>query len=239
VQQPASAKTIVFVLYPGLTPLDLIGPLQVFAPANHFPEAGFRVVTAGERIEPMETDSPVRLTPEVRLADVPVPYGVIVPGGGMPTIRTMGNPVIRDYLVEAARSAEFVGSVCTGALILAVAGLLDGRKATTHWAHYRTLEQLGATYLRQRWVEDGKFITAAGVSAGIDMALHLLARLTDEQTAKQMQLSIEYQPEPPFGPIDWSLVDQAQSGEARLQQAREILSTDPELSRRLGASIPG
>jgi transcriptional regulator GlxA family with amidase domain len=123
-------------------------------------------------------------------------------------------------------------------LILAAAGLLEGRKATTHWAHYRTLEQLGATYIKRRWVEDGKFITSAGVSAGIDMALHLLARLSDEQTAKRVQLGIEYEPEPPFGPIDWSLANQAQAAEAMLQSARQIHAGDPLLSHRLAAHFP-
>jgi transcriptional regulator GlxA family with amidase domain len=91
-----------------------------------------------------------------------------------------------------------VGSVCTGALILAAAGLLAGRQATTHWASHRLLERLGARYLPERWVEDGKFITSAGVSAGIDMALALTARLTDEPTARMVQLAIEYDPHPPF-----------------------------------------
>jgi transcriptional regulator GlxA family with amidase domain len=85
----------------------------------------------------------------------------------------MGDPAIRAYLRRAADTAPVVGSVCTGALVLAAAGLLEGRQATTHWAYHRLLERLGATYLPQRWVEDGTFITSAGVSAGIDMALAL------------------------------------------------------------------
>jgi transcriptional regulator GlxA family with amidase domain len=100
-----------------------------------------------------------------------------------------------------------VGSVCTGALVLAAAGLLEGRPATTHWAYHRLLERLGATYLPQRWLEDGKFITSAGVSAGIDMALALVARLTDEPTARRVQVAIEYDPHPPFGGIDWGQVN--------------------------------
>jgi transcriptional regulator GlxA family with amidase domain len=119
----------------------------------------------------------------------------------------MGNQAIRGYLRHAAQTAPVVGSVCTGALILAAAGLLEGRQATTHWAYHRLLERLGATYVRQRWVEDSKFITSAGVSAGIDMALALVARLTDEATARMVQLAIEYDPHPPFGGIDWSQVN--------------------------------
>jgi transcriptional regulator GlxA family with amidase domain len=233
--QTGEVKTIVFLVYPGLTALDLIGPLQVFSPANHTPGSGFRVVAAGERLEPMATDTPVQITPDVLLSDVPNPFGVIVPGGGLDTLRAMANRTLTDYLTAVAPSAEFVGSVCTGALILAAAGLLEGRKATTHWAHYLTLEQLGATYLPQRWVEDGKFITSAGVSAGIDMALHLIGRLAGMDSARQVQLGLEYEPEPPFGPIAWSLVDRKRSGEAMLVQARAMHASNPELAARLSA----
>jgi transcriptional regulator GlxA family with amidase domain len=139
------------------------------------------------------------VTADQTFGDVADPTVVIVPGGDAPTIKSMGNPAIGDYLRRAADPAPVVGSVCTGALILAAAGLLEGRTATTHWAYHRLLERLGATYLPQRWVEDGKFITSAGVSAGIDMALALVARLTDEATARMVQLAIEYDPHPPLG----------------------------------------
>ena len=115
----------------------------------------------------------------------------------------MSNEPIRNYVRSAAETAEVAGSVCTGALILGSVGLLEGRQATTHWAFYKILEELGAKYVRKRWVEHGKFICSAGVSAGIDMALQLVARLTDEETARHVQRFLGYDPHPPFGGIDY------------------------------------
>ncbi len=195
-------KTIAFVLYPGLTPFDLVGPLQVITQlAVTHPE--IRPVVVGERIEPMATDIGAEMIPERTFEEVPHPYALVVPGGAQPTRKAMSNQAIRDYVRTAAETAEIVGSVCTGACILASAGLLEGRQATTHWAFYKVLEQFGAKYVRKRWVEDGKFITSAGVAAGIDMALQLAARLTDEQKARQVQYRLGYDPEPPFGGIDY------------------------------------
>jgi putative intracellular protease/amidase len=141
-------KTVAFVLYPGLTLLDLVGPLQVFASLRRFNDQ-YRPVVVAERIEPMPTDGPLTVTADQTFADVPDPTVVIVPGGDAPTIKAMGNPTIREYLRHAAQSAPVVGSVCTGALVLAAAGLLEGRQATTHWAYHRLLERLGATYVRR------------------------------------------------------------------------------------------
>jgi transcriptional regulator GlxA family with amidase domain len=227
------SDTIVFVLYPGLTVLDLIGPLEVFSSAMQYLEKPFRIAVAGETLDAVATDTPAKLTPDVTLADARRPFGVIVPGGGRPMMAAMGNRVLTEYLSEAAEGAAFVGSVCTGSLILGAAGLLDGRRATTHWAYAALLEKLGATYVRERWVEDGKFITAAGVSAGIDMALHLLARLAGDEAARRTQIDIEYDPQPPHGRLDWSLVDPEEAGEIRLARAREVLAGDAELLRRL------
>ncbi len=222
-------KQIAFVLYPGLTLLDMVGPLTVL---KYLGDHGYQMVIVSERVEPVETDSPLKVFPNKTFDEVPHPFGIIVPGGVW-AIKAMGDHAIRDYLISAAKTAEVVGSVCTGSLILAAAGLLDGRQATTHWAYHRLLEKLGARYVRKRWVEDGKFITAAGVSAGIDMGLHLLAKLTDEATARQAQAVIEYDPEPPFGGIDWEKVDR-ESWKRRLkQQLKEMLGDRPELLSKL------
>jgi transcriptional regulator GlxA family with amidase domain len=195
-------KTIAFVLYPGLTVFDLTGPLQVLTALSAIAPQ-YRTVIAGERVEPMDTDIRVKMIPTHSFEEVPHPSVLLVPGGGVPTLRAMRNEAIRGYVRSAAETAEVAGSVCTGALILGSVGLLEGRQATTHWAYYKTLEELGAKYVRKRWVEDGKFITSAGVSAGIDLALQLAARLTDEETARRVQRSLGYDPHPPYGGIDY------------------------------------
>jgi transcriptional regulator GlxA family with amidase domain len=146
----------------------------------------------------------------------------------------MSNQAIRDYVRSAAETAEVVGSVCTGALILASVGLLEGRQATTHWACYKVLESFGAKYQRERWVEDGKFITSAGVSAGIDMGLQLAARLTDEATARQAQLWLDYEPQPPFGGVDYDDVGlPLRAGRAWVSLTAPLLTARPKrLTRR-------
>ena len=227
-------KTVAFVLYPGITLLDLVGPLQVFSSLRQFNDQ-YRPVVVAERIEPLPTDGPLTATADHTFGDVPNPAVVLVPGGGEPTIKAMGNPAIRDYLRQAAETVPVVGSVCTGALVLAAAGLLEGRTATTHWAYHRLLERLGATYLPHRWVEDGKFITSAGVSAGIDMALALVARLTDEPTARMVQVAIEYDPHPPFGGIDWDQVDRDVYEPMLGPMVQRQLADRPELLAKLSS----
>src|SRR5215213_7196459 len=128
-------KTIAFVLYPGLTVLDMTGPLQVLSALSEIaPE--YRTVVVAERVEPMDTDIPgeMKVIPNSTFEEVPHPFAIIVPGGVMPTLKAMSNEAIRSYVSSAAETAEVVGSVCTGALILGSVGLLEGREATTHWA---------------------------------------------------------------------------------------------------------
>ncbi|MFF5990380.1 DJ-1/PfpI family protein [Prauserella flavalba] len=192
-------KTIAFVLYPGLTPLDLVGPLQVLSVLP-----GYEVVVVGQTREPVATDTPVRLAASHTFAEVPDPAVVLVPGGMAPTIKAMTDETLLSYLRRAAANADVVGSVCTGSLILGAAGLLEGREATTHWAFLEQLAALDAKPVRRRWVQDGRVFTAAGVSAGIDLALHLVRTLAGEDVARQVQFGIEYDPEPPFGPLDWA-----------------------------------
>jgi len=196
-------RHIAFVLYPGLTVLDLVGPLQVLTMLQRL-VPGYRTTAVWARREPVPTDAGVAVLPDRTFEEVPHPAIVVVPGGALPTIRAMSDPLVRDYVRSVAASAELVTSVCTGSLILGAVGLLEGRDATTNWFYSRLLENFGATYHQRRWVEDGNLIMSAGVSAGIDMALHLAARLTDEATARRVQRAIDYDPQPPWGGIDYA-----------------------------------
>jgi transcriptional regulator GlxA family with amidase domain len=235
-----STKTIAFVLYPGLTPLDLIGPLQALSPLPRI-DPTFEVVVVGETTDTLPSDSVVKLAASHTFEEVPAPFAIVVPGGGQPTLAAAGNQRLIDYVIAADQSADIVMSVCTGAIILAAAGLLDDRPATTHWAYVDILEGLGAKYLHQRWVEDGKYFTTAGVSAGIDGGLHLAARLVGEEAAKLIQRGLEYEPEPPFGPIEWD----AETVDALRPIFRGPLAEEterhPHLAReaRLGNARPG
>jgi transcriptional regulator GlxA family with amidase domain len=227
-------KTVAFVLYPGLTVFDLAGPLQIFSGVSELTPQ-YRTVVVGESVEPMDTDIRVKMVPTHSFEEIPHPSVLLVPGGGVPTIRAMGNEAIRTYVRSAAETAEVAGSICTGALILGSVGLLEGRQATTHWAYYKVLEELGATYVRKRWVEDGKFICSAGVSAGIDMALALAARLTDEETARRVQRSLGYDPHPPFGGIEYAHLG-AMPGAIRagLSLAAPVITAKPKRLTRQG-----
>ncbi|MFB6581428.1 DJ-1/PfpI family protein [Streptomyces sp. NPDC056402] len=228
----APVKTIAFVLYPGLTPLDIVGPLQVFAALSDL-VPGYRTVVVGERIEPMGSDTPLSLVPSHTFEEMADPYAVIVPGGLVPTLAAMADENLLQNLRETASRSELVGSVCTGSLLLAAAGLLEGRQATTHWMYRDLLTRFGATPVLRRWVEDGRFITAAGVSAGIDMALHLVGRLAGEEVARMVQLFIEYDPEPPFGPIDWTPADSGQHAPFARQLLQTALTDHPALLAHL------
>src|SRR5215207_4577167 len=226
-------KTIAFVLYPGLTVFDLAGPLQILTGLSELvPE--YRTVVVGERVEPMNTDIRVSMIPTHAFEEVPNPDVLLVPGGDVPTLRAMGNEPIRNYVRSAAETAEVAGSICTGALIVASVGLLEGRQATTHWVYYKILEQFGAKYVRKRWVEDGKFISSAGVSAGIDMALHLAARLTDEETARRVQRSLAYDPHPPYGGMDYDHLGAMSAVRAGLSLAAPVIAAKPKQMIRQG-----
>ena len=140
--------------------------------------------------------APLTLRADASFADVPHPDIIVVPGGPGQAKQMDGSP-LRDWLIAADQTSTWTTSVCTGSLILAGAGLLDGRQATTNWMAMGELARLGATPLQERYVFDGKYATAAGVSAGIDMALALAGRIGGDELAQRLQLGIEYDPQPP------------------------------------------
>ena len=238
--QRKKEKTIAFVVYPGVMPLDLVGAHMVLTTLRL--RSRYRTVVLGARVEPLDVDAPLNLVPTKTFDEVPQPFAVIVPGGGVSTLAAMANEAVRDYLRATAGTAEVIGSIGTGALILAAAGLLEGRQATTRWAYRGLLQNLGAHYVQQRWVQDGKFMTAAGISGGIDMALSLVGTLRGERSERWAQLLIEYDPRPPFGGIDWSGSGSGALSPLSAQQQKQIeeaLAARPDLVQAVeGWSTP-
>ena len=185
---------IAILIYEGLTALDAVGPYEVLALVP-----GARVQFVAREPGPKRTDTGcLALTADYALADVPRPDVVLVPGSSNSTRDAMSDGATLDWLRAAHETTRWTTSVCSGALVLAAAGLLAGKRAATHWAAAPHLAQFGAKYAAERFVEEGKIITAAGVSAGIDMALHLAARVAGEDAAQVIQLLTEYDPQPPF-----------------------------------------
>jgi transcriptional regulator GlxA family with amidase domain len=184
---------IAIVLYDRFTALDAIGPYEVL---SRLP--GARVTFAAAQAGPVTTDNGVlTVLADRALADLPRPQIVLVPGGPGEVAARAGGPTL-EWLRAAHETSTWTTSVCTGSLVLAAAGILAGRRATSHWLALEQLGELGATPVQERVVFDGKIVTAAGVSAGIDMALALAARIAGEQVAQAIQLGIEYDPQPPF-----------------------------------------
>ena len=184
---------IAIVLYDRFTALDAVGPYQVL---SNLP--GAQVVFAAEQAGRVSDDErSLHLSAEAALADVPHPDIVVVPGGPGQNDQMDDGP-LHDWLRAANQSTVWTTSVCTGSLILAAAGLLAGRRATSHWLTLGELGQHGAVPVSERVVFDGKYVTAAGVSAGIDMGLALAGRIAGDQTAQAIQLGIEYDPQPPY-----------------------------------------
>jgi transcriptional regulator GlxA family with amidase domain len=184
---------VVIAIFDRFTILDAIGPYQVF---TQLP--GAETVLAAQCRGPVtDNDGAAQLNALASFDEVPRPDIVVVPGGpGQADHMTRGP--LQDWLVAADATSTWTTSVCTGALILAGAGLLVGRAATTNWMAKDELARLGARPRDERYVFDGKYVTAAGVSAGIDMALALVAKIAGDEAGMAAQLGIEYDPHPPF-----------------------------------------
>ena len=176
--------TVGFVLFPELTQLDLTGPLQVLA---RLPQS--QTVVAAKSRAPVPSDCG---------SEAPAFDLICVPGGVKGVIGAIGDRETVDFVRRQAQSARYITSVCTGAFVLGVAGLLQRRRATTHWAYTELLPLVGAKYEKARTVRDGNLITAGGVTAGVDFGLAVVAEIAGETVARSIQLGIEYDPAPPF-----------------------------------------
>ena len=184
---------IAILLYDRFTALDAIGPYEVL---SRLP--GWTLSFVAAEPGPVQTDNGrLTLVVEHSIDALPAPDIVLVPGGPGEVAARAGGPAL-EWLRSAHETTTWTTSVCTGSLILAAAGLLEGRRATSHWLAMEQLRKLGATPTSERVVFDGKLVTAAGVSAGIDMALTLAAQIAGDDVARAIQLSIEYDPQPPF-----------------------------------------
>ena len=180
------------LLFPRMTQLDLTGPFEVFA---KLPDT--EVLLLWKTLQPVEAETGLRMLPHATLRDCPPLDVVCVPGG--PGVNAlMADAEVLDWLRATARSARYVSSVCTGALVLGAAGLLRGKRATSHWASRDLLASFGAIPTAGRVVRDGNLFTGGGVTAGIDFALTMAAELRGKAAAQAIQLAIEYAPAPPF-----------------------------------------
>jgi len=180
------------VLFPNVTQLDLTGPAQVF---SRWPNTELHLVAA--TLDPVVTDAGFALVPTVTFADCP-PVDVVCVPGGDGVFENLENEELLAFVRRTAAEAAWVTSVCTGAFVLAAAGVLRERKAATHWASRELLSTLGVEVVAERVVYDGNVVTGGGVTAGIDFALSLTAAELGEDVARRLQLQFEYDPAPPF-----------------------------------------
>jgi len=188
---PRTNINVIIYCYRGMTLLDAIGPYEVLAQLDYMnikwvSESG-RSVTADSKMASIAVDHSIQ---NVHQADL-----LIIPGSSITFVREMTNPAVTDWIKTIDKTTQFTTSVCTGAFILAASGLLNGQKATTHWQSIDKLKPFDIQPVQDRYVRSGKYITAAGVSAGIEMALELIRSITDEHTAHAVQKAIEFYPD--------------------------------------------
>ena len=220
---------VAILLYPGVTALDAVGPWEVF---SRLPGTDVRFV--GREVGQVPTEGgALRLGVTHTIAATPSPDVVLVPGGTS-TPSQMVDDAVLDWLRRVHATATWTASVCTGALILGAAGLLKGRPATTHWYKMGVLKILGASPRpHERVVRSGRIVTAAGVSAGLDLALWLAGEIAGRERAEAIQLTIEYDPRPPFDAGHWSKA----SRETQRAAKRIMDERMPAAERRLVPKI--
>jgi cyclohexyl-isocyanide hydratase len=219
----APGLEIGLLLFPRLTQLDMTGPFEVF---SRLPGARTRLVWK-TKDAPVRSDTGLAMLPDLSFADCPRLDILCVPGGpGVAAL--MEDEEVLAFLRRQAAGARYVTSVCTGALVLGAAGLLKGRRATTHWASHDFLTALGAVPVQARVVRDGALFTGGGVTAGIDFALTIAAEVAGPEVAQAIQLQIEYAPEPPFtagtpATAPAAVLDGARARGAAMRAEREAL----------------
>jgi cyclohexyl-isocyanide hydratase len=223
------------IIFPQIDQTDFTGPFEIL---SRLPDSTFHIVWKEKT--PIRDIRGLILTPEETFAEVPLLDVLLVPGGPGQQ-RLMEDDAVLSFIRRQAEAAKYVFSVCTGALLCGAAGLLKGVKATTHWASFHLLPYFGAIPVDQRVVTDGKIVTAAGVTAGLDGALVIAALLRGNEVAKEIQLGIEYAPEPPFqsgtprtAPPE--VVQAFKNFTSKLTEARLI--TAKRVAERLGVNVP-
>ena len=185
---------IQYVIYPDMTLLDLVGPMQVW---SNFPDVQPQFVA--KTLDPIQTDAGMVITPSHSFdTATAAPDILFVPGGGVGTSVAAKDEATVEFVRRQGAQAGWVTSVCTGALVLGAAGLLDGYRAATHWAAMEFLPNFGATPVDERYVIDRNRATGGGVTAGIDFGLAVMAHISGEPLARMSQLAVEYTPAPPF-----------------------------------------
>jgi len=219
------------IVFPAIDQADLTGPFEVL---SRIPGSSFHLLS--KNLNCVRDGHGFIITPDMTFADAPQLDVLVVPGGfGQEAV--MDDEVILEFIRQQAKSARYVFSVCTGALICGAAGLLPGVKSTTHWSAFHLLEYFGALPTKARVVVDGKHVSAAGVTAGFDAALRLAQLLSGDQVAQTIQLAIEYAPQPPFdsGTPDDAPADVLASARAAIREVMESrLRTARRISARLG-----
>jgi cyclohexyl-isocyanide hydratase len=211
-----------FVIFRDVTQLDFTGPLQVL---SRLPQSAIHIIA--KSTAPVPSDCGLALVPTHNFLNCPPLDLICIPGGSEGVAGIINDGETIEFVRQKAGAAKYVTSVCTGAFVLGVAGLLKGRRATTHWAYTDLLPLVGATYERARAVKDGNVITAGGVTAGIDFGLSVIAEIAGETTARRVQLGIEYDPAPPFdsGHPDKAPVLKSELLSARYNEFRAMYRT--------------
>ncbi|HEY6971962.1 MAG TPA: DJ-1/PfpI family protein [Candidatus Angelobacter sp.] len=223
------------IIFPQIDQTDFTGPFEIL---SRVPDSTFHILWKEKG--PVRDIRGLMLTPEETFAEVPQLDVLLVPGGpGQQAL--MEDETVLSFIRKQAETAKYVFSVCTGALVCGAAGLLKGRQATTHWASVQLLPYFGAVPVDQRVVKDGNIVTTAGVTAGLDGALVIAALLRGDDAAKEIQLGIEYAPEPPFqsgtpATAPPEVVEAFKNFTSKLTEARLI--TARRVADRLGICVP-